>query len=83
MPIIKEHFIGGMTALQVEGLARCTGLAALTLDSLPHNGLVVTVIDYSANTHKNSYLQAGVVNVVIPIITMLVLIGLCFMFGYA
>lgn len=83
MPIIKEHFIGGMTALQVEGLARCTGLAALTLDSLPHNGLVVTVVDYSANTHKNSYLQAGVVNVVIPIITMLVLIGLCFMFGYA
>lgn len=83
MPIIKEYFVGSMSSAQIEGLARVSGLSALTLDSLPHCGLVVTVIDYSGNTHKDSYIQAGVANVAIPIITLVVLIALCFMFGYA
>lgn len=83
MPIVKEYFVPSMSASQIEGLARVSGLAALTLDSLPHCGLVVTVIDYSGNTHKSSYFEAGVTNVVIPIITLPVLIALCFMFGFA
>lgn len=83
LPIIKEYFLEGMTARQIDGLARSTGLAALTLDSLPHCGLVVTVIDYSGNTHKSSYWQAGMVNVVIPIITLVLLLVLCYVFGYA
>jgi len=83
LPIIKEYFLEGMTAVQVEGLARCCGLSALTLDSLPHCGLVVTVIDYSGNTHRSSYWQAGVVNVIIPIISLLLLLVLCNIFGYA
>lgn len=83
MPIIKEYFVNSMSTAQIEGLARVSGLSALTLDSLPHCGLVVTVIDYSGNTHKDSYIQAGVANVVIPIITLLVLLPLCFLFGYA
>lgn len=83
LPIIKEYFVGSMSPAQIQGLARISGLASLTLDSLPHCGLVVTVIDYSGNTHKDSYIQAGVANVVIPIITLFVLIPLCFMFGFA
>jgi H+/gluconate symporter-like permease len=83
LPIIKQYFVEGMTPNQIAGLSRVCALSALTLDSLPHCGLVVTVIDYSKNTHKSSYMEAGVTNVVIPIITLFVLIPLCFLFGFA
>lgn len=83
LPIVKEYFVPQMSPKQIEGLARVSALSALTLDSLPHCGLVVTVIDYTGNNHKNSYIQAGVTNVLIPIICLPVLIALCFLFGFA
>lgn len=83
LPIVKEYFVPAMSAKQIQGFARICALSALTLDSLPHCGLVVTVIDYSGNNHKSSYMEAGVTNVVIPIITLIVvLFPLCAMFGY-
>lgn len=82
LPIIKEYFVPSMTQRQVEGLARITALSALTLDSLPHCGLVVTVIDYTGNDHRGSYIQAGVTNVLIPIICLPILIALCGVFGF-
>jgi len=82
LPIIQEHFVPSMSAAQIEGLARICALSALTLDSLPHCGLVVTVIDYTGNDHRGSYIQAGVTNVVIPIICVPILIALCGVFGF-
>ncbi len=86
LPVVKANYIDtGLitTTAQLEGLARCVSIAALTLDSLPHCGLVVSVINYTGNTHKTSYIAAGVTNVVIPIISLCLLIPLCYLFGYA
>ncbi len=82
MPIIGEHFVPSMSTLQVEALARSAGLACLTLDSLPHNGLVVTVLNYTGNDHKRSYFGVGMITVVIPIISLLILLGVYAAFGY-
>lgn len=79
MPVVIENFLGGKTAegvivnsagYNLEALSRCTSLAALTLDSLPHCGLVVSVISYTGNTHKSSYLPCSAVFVVAPVITV-------------
>jgi len=86
LPVVKANYIDtGLitTTAQLEGLARCVSISALTLDSLPHCGLVVSVINYTGNTHRTSYIAAGVTNVVIPIITLCLLIPLCYVFGYA
>ena len=58
----------------LEALSRCTSLAALTLDSLPHCGLVVSVISYTGNNHKSSYLPCSVVFVICPIITVVLML---------
>ena len=48
MTVVIENFIGDVITnpnhVNLEALARCTSIAALTLDSLPHCGLVVSVI---------------------------------------
>ncbi len=78
MPVVIENFIGDIATnpnhINLEVLSRCTSIAALTLDSLPHCGLVVSVISYTGNTHRNSYMQTGMVNVVAPIITLLLML---------
>lgn len=86
LPVVKANYIDtGLitTTAQLEGLARCVSISALTLDSLPHCGLVVSVINYTGNTHRTSYIAAGVTNVIIPIISLCLLIPLCYVFGFA
>jgi H+/gluconate symporter-like permease len=80
LPIIQEYFVP--MGVNLEALARCSALACLTLDSLPQNGLVCSVLVYTKNTHKEAYLPIFVNTVLIPIITMVVLLVLCAVFGY-
>lgn len=74
MPVVIENFIGDLAAnvnnVNLATLSRCTSIAALTLDSLPHCGLVVSVINFTGNDHKSSYLPCSVVFVIAPIITV-------------
>lgn len=74
MPVVIENFIGDLVTnpnhVNLEALSRCTSIAALTLDSLPHCGLVVSVISYTGNTHKSSYLPCSAVFVAAPVITV-------------
>lgn len=74
LPVVVENFIGDLATnpngVNLEALSRCTSIAALTLDSLPHCGLVVSVISYTGNTHKSSYLPCSVVFCVAPVITV-------------
>lgn len=83
MPVVIENFLGGKAAdgailnpagYNLEALSRCTSLAALTLDSLPHCGLVVSVISYTGNNHKSSYLPCSVVFVICPVITVILML---------
>ena len=80
LPIIQEYFIP--MGVNLEALARCSALACLTLDSLPQNGLVCSVLTYTKNSHKDAYIHVCATTVIIPIITMIVLLALCAVFGY-
>jgi H+/gluconate symporter-like permease len=47
-----------------------------TLDSLPHNGAVVTLLAVCGTTHKESYFDIVMVGIVGPIIALVAVIAL-------
>jgi H+/gluconate symporter-like permease len=57
-------------------LHRVTTIAAGTLDSLPHNGAVVSLLGVCGLTHRQSYVDMVVVGMVGPILALLAVIGL-------
>ena len=64
-----------------EVLHRIASVASGGLDSLPHNGAVITLLSICGLTHKESYADIGMCSVVVPvsagiIITLLALAGL-------
>lgn len=56
------------TGANPEALARVCAVSSCGLDSLPHNGAVITIINYCGQTHKKSYFPIFVVSVILPII---------------
>jgi len=54
-------------------LHRIASLASGGLDTLPHNGAVLTLLAVSNCTHKDSYLDICVTSCIIPVVTSLVL----------
>jgi H+/gluconate symporter-like permease len=52
-----------------------------TLDSLPHNGAVVTLLAVCGSTHRNSYFDIVMANIVGPLIALAVVIVLGSMLG--
>lgn len=74
MPILAEYYLP--LGVSAEALHRVATLACLGLDSLPHNGLVVTVLVLTGLTHKQAYLPVGVLTVAIPLITLVFMVGL-------
>ncbi len=79
LPIINQYFVP--LGVNVPALARISGLACLTLDSLPHNGLVVSVLNVTGNDHKSSYFPCFILTVVIPIITAVFMLALYAIMG--
>jgi H+/gluconate symporter-like permease len=59
-----------------EIMHRVASMASGGLDSLPHNGAVVTLLIICGLTHKQSYYDIGIVTVVIPIISLSLVIAL-------
>ena len=64
-----------------EVLHRIASVASGGLDSLPHNGAVITLLSICGLTHKESYADVGFCSVVVPvsagiIITLLALAGI-------
>lgn len=57
-----------------EILHRVAAVAAGSLDKLPHNGAVVTLLAVSHCSHKESYRDIFVVSVIIPLIALVVLL---------
>lgn len=57
-------------------LHRVVAIACGGLDSLPHNGAVVTLLGITQLTHRQSYADIGVCTVVIPVITCVIAIVL-------
>lgn len=59
--------------LNPEYLHRIASLASGGLDTLPHNGAVLTLLAVSNCTHKESYLDICVTSCIIPVIVSLLL----------
>jgi len=55
-------------------LHRIAAIACGGLDSLPHNGAVITLLGITGMTHKQSYADIGMCTVVIPTIAVVVCI---------
>lgn len=62
------------TGMNPELLHRIATLSCGGLDSLPHNGAVITLLGICGLTHKQSYADIGMVSVVIPLATTIVAI---------
>jgi len=54
-------------------------IAAGTLDTLPHQGAQITLLNLCNLTHKEGYLDIFVTQIAIPIITLFVVIPMCMM----
>lgn len=67
--------------ISLEIMHRVASMASGALDSLPHNGAVITIIALCGLTHKQSYYDMFVVAVIIPLIALIGVITLGTMFG--
>ena len=64
-----------------ELMHRVTTVATGGLDSLPHNGAIITLLSISKLTHRESYKDIFAVAVLIPLLSLVVLIALGSIFG--
>lgn len=55
-------------------LHRISTVACIGLDSLPHNGAVVTLLKYTGIRHNDGYFAIGITTVVMPLITLALMI---------
>lgn len=67
--------------ISLELMHRVASMASGALDSLPHNGAVITIITLCGLTHKQSYYDMFIIAVVIPLIALTGVIFLGTMFG--
>ena len=62
-------------------LHRVAVIGAGTLDSLPHNGAVVTLLAVCDSTHRESYFDIVIVSIVGGLLALAAVIGLGTLFG--
>ncbi len=78
LPLLAPHYVGADAPQPVdpEALHRVVAIASGGLDSLPHNGYVVTTIRaICGETHKDAYGIVGALTVVVPAVgTVLALV---------
>ena len=70
-PRFAEMAAGNPSAL--EALHRIASISSGGLDTLPHNGAVLTLLAVSNCTHKESYLDICVTTCIIPLVASLLL----------
>ncbi|WP_206930790.1 GntP family permease [Roseococcus thiosulfatophilus] len=66
--------MGAAAGIAPEALHRITAIATGGLDSLPHNGAVVTLLAICGLTHRQSYGDLAMVAVVFPLLALVVAI---------
>jgi H+/gluconate symporter-like permease len=69
------------TGLDPAVLHRVAVMSAGTLDSLPHNGAVVTLLAVCGSTHKDSYFDIVMAVIIGPIVALVAVIALAGAFG--
>ncbi|GAA0467609.1 GntP family permease [Parasphingorhabdus litoris] len=79
LPLIAPHYLD--VGAQPDELHRVVAISSGALDSLPHNGYVVTTIRaVCGETHKDAYGAVGALTVVIPVIGTIMAVALFTMF---
>ena len=71
---LKEASIMGISP---QVLHRIAAIACGGLDTMPHNGAVITLLGVTGLTHKESYVDIGMCTAVIPTLAVIV----CIIFG--
>jgi len=66
--------LAAAAGLSPDVLHRVAALASGGLDTLPHNGAVITLLGICQLTHRESYADIFVVSVVVPLIVLAVVI---------
>ncbi|MEW9798307.1 GntP family permease [Alteromonas sp. CYL-A6] len=80
LPLVGPHYLD--QGVEPEQLHRIVSISSGALDSLPHNGYVVTTIRAICHeTHKAAYAAVGALTVVVPVIGLAMAIGLFSLFG--
>lgn len=75
LPEIAPHYLG--LGVNPEQLHRIVSISSGALDSLPHNGYIVTTIRAICHeTHQSAYWAVAAVTVVVPLIGLAVAVGL-------
>ncbi|WP_396202711.1 GntP family permease [Gemmatimonas sp.] len=78
----KSYLELGTTAgISPQLLHRVAAVASGGLDSLPHNGAIITLLAICHLTHRESYLDIFVVSVVVPLLALVALLVLGTTFG--
>ncbi|MGO4957989.1 GntP family permease [Luteococcus sp. Sow4_B9] len=67
--------------VSLEAMHRITAMASGGLDSMPHNGAVITLLLVCGLTHRESYQDVFMVTLVIPVLTVITLIPIAITFG--
>jgi H+/gluconate symporter-like permease len=79
LPILAPHYLE--LGVDPSELHRIAAISSGAMDSLPHNGYVVTTIRaICGEQHKDAYGPVGALTVVIPILGLLLAIGLMLLF---
>ncbi|SDH41511.1 H+/gluconate symporter [Planococcus glaciei] len=75
LPLLAPHYLD--MGVNAEALHRTIAISSGALDSLPHNGYVVTTIQgICGETHKAAYGSVGAVTVVVPLLGTIIAIVL-------
>lgn len=79
LPLLAPHYLGA--GVNAEELHRVVAISSGALDSLPHNGYVVTTIRaICGETHKDAYGPVAIMTVIVPALGLVLAIGLFLLF---
>ncbi|PID21794.1 transporter [Sporosarcina sp. P3] len=75
---LGSHYyeIATTTGPAPEAFHRIASIASGGLDSLPHNGAILTILIVTGMTHKESYKEMGVIAIVFPMLSLIPAIAL-------
>ena len=74
--------ISQQTGISVQVMHRIAAISASALDTVPHNGAILTLLDVTKMTHKQAYADIAMCTIVIPLIAtavgiVLASLGVC------
>ena len=73
--------LAGAYNVSLEAMHRVTAVASGALDTLPHNGAVITLLAVCRITHREAYFDILMVGIAAPLVALVVLIVLASVFG--